>query len=174
MKIEVYLNMMADLRAENEDLRKRIDRQFDRLQMLDRDYKELKERTNRLINNLKSFKQQLAPKKITLKEFFESEQELAVRCDTKEKAKKLLSAFAKMGKKWKSGCSYTERTYWTYYMGETLYCNDGTFASRCLGRGTLHAIYEFEEVDLTTPEEKKVLRTIDEVLKEFFSKEEDK
>ena len=61
MKIEAYMNMMADLRAENEALRERIDRQFDRLQMLDREYKELKERLNheRILN---SIKQQLAPK----------------------------------------------------------------------------------------------------------------
>lgn len=42
MKIEAYINMMADLRAENE---------------------ELKERLNYIESKLKSIKQQLAPKK---------------------------------------------------------------------------------------------------------------
>ena len=42
MKIEAYINMMADLRAENE---------------------ELKERLNHIESELNSIKQQLAPKK---------------------------------------------------------------------------------------------------------------
>ena len=42
MKIEAYINMMADLRAENE---------------------ELKERLNHIESKLKSIKEQLAPKK---------------------------------------------------------------------------------------------------------------
>lgn len=174
MKIEVYINMMADLRAENEDLRERIDRQFDRLQMLDRDYKELKERTNCLINNLKSFKQRLASKKITLKEFFDSEQKLAIHCATEKQARKLLSAFDKMGKKWASHNAYTEFTNWEDCGTETLYYNDGQYSGLSYGIRGNHTIYEFNEVDLTTPEEKKVLRTIDKVIKEFFSKEEEK
>ena len=42
MKIEAYINMMADLRAENEELKKRL---------------------NHIESKLKEIKQQLAPKK---------------------------------------------------------------------------------------------------------------
>ena len=47
MKIEAYINMMADLRAENE---------------------ELKERLNYIESKLKSIKQQLAPKEYQFSE----------------------------------------------------------------------------------------------------------
>ena len=44
--------------------------------------------------------------KITLEEFWNSKEKLAIHCDTEEKAIKLLRAFNKMGKKWKSRDSY--------------------------------------------------------------------
>ena len=59
MKIEAYINMMADLRAENEDLRERIDRQFDRLQMKDMEIQELKDK----IEFLTTFKEVISEHK---------------------------------------------------------------------------------------------------------------
>lgn len=115
--------------------------------------KELKNKVNELEKELKSIKRQLEPKKITLKEFFESKQELAIHCDTKEKAKKLLSAFDKMGRRWKSAESYAETTYWEDYKEETIYYNDGCYDGLGYGIEHNHMIYEFEVVDLTLPKE---------------------
>jgi hypothetical protein len=130
--------------------------------------KELKNKVNELEKELKSIKQQLAPKKITLKEFFESKQELAIHCDTEEKAKKLLSAFDKMGRKWRSGESYAEITNWEDYKEETLYYNDGCYADLDYGTEHNHDVYEFENVDLTLPkeyqfseDEKTILRNLE-------------
>ena len=48
MKIEAYMNMMSDLRAENENLKERTDKQFDKLQTLTKENKNLKEQLSRL------------------------------------------------------------------------------------------------------------------------------
>ena len=69
--------------------------------------KELKERVNHIERELQQIKQQVQPnKKITLKEFWESKEELAIHCNVEEKAKALLCAFDKMGKEWCSGDLY--------------------------------------------------------------------
>lgn len=129
--------------------------------------KELKNKVNELEKELKSIKQQLEPKKITLKEFFESKQELAIHCDTEEKAKQLLSAFDKMGKKWSTGNRYTEFNNWNNY-GQIIYYNDGTYATLRDIESNVCMVYEFENVDLTIPkkyqfskEEKTILRNLD-------------
>lgn len=92
-------------------------------------------------------------KKITLKEFWESKQELAIRCDTEEKAKTLLSAFDKMGKKWSSGGAYSTCTYWQNHRSKTVYYNDNTYGyfEYAIGKNT--KVYKFEDVDLTIPKE---------------------
>ena len=127
--------------------------------------KELENKVNELEKELKDIKKKLQPnKKITLKEFWESKQQLAIHCDTEEKAKTLLSAFDKMGKKWSTGNRYTEFNNWDNYGQKTIYYNDGTF-----GNGNpFSIIYEFENVDLTIPKEyqfseneKTILKSID-------------
>lgn len=84
---------------------------------------------------------------ITLKDFWESEERLAIHCDTEAKAKKLLCAFHRMGKKWKSGKSYIERNNWIRYEKETCYSNDNMYGSfDCYVKHNCK-IYEFEEID---------------------------
>lgn len=141
--------------------------------------KELENKVNKIENELKEIKKQLEPKKITLKEFFESKQELAIHCDTEEEAKKLLSAFDKMGKKWSLGNSYVEIMNWEVYEENTLYYNDGCYADFDYGTEHNHIIYEFENVDLTIPkeyqfseDEKTILRNLDKKWK-WLARDED-
>lgn len=138
--------------------------------------KELKERLNHIESELKSIKQQLEPKKITLKEFFESKQELAIHCDTEEEARTLLSAFDKMGKKWNSGNRYTEFNNWNNYGQKIVYYNNGTYGSG----NAFCMVYEFENVDLTIPkecqfseDEKTILRNFDKKWK-WLARDENK
>lgn len=131
--------------------------------------KELENKVNKLEKELKEIKEQLQTnKKITLKEFWESKQKLVIHCDTEEKAKKLLSAFDKMGKRWISGYRYTEFNNWQNNEQETVYYNKGTFGNlRCID-SDVYMVYEFENVDLTIPKEyqfskkeKTILRNLD-------------
>lgn len=130
---------------------------------------ELKERVNHIERELEQIKQQLKPdKKITLKEFWESKQGLAIHCDTEEKAKTLLSAFDKMGKKWDSEEAYSTNTCWQNYRSKTVYYNDNTYGYLEYAIDENVKVYEFEEVDLTIPkeyqfteDEKTILRNLD-------------
>ena len=138
--------------------------------------KELENKVNELEKELKDIKKKLQPnKKITLKEFWESEQELAIHCETEEEAKTLLSAFDKMGKKWSTGNRYTEFNNWNNYGQKIVYYNDGTY-----GAGNdFCMVYEFENVDLTIPKEyqfseyeKTILKIIDKKWK-WIARDED-
>lgn len=100
-------------------------------------------------------------KKITLKEFFNSDRSLAIHCDTEEKANILLKAFDKMGKKWNSSTLYTKESNYEWYKEETCYYNDGTYCKKdwCLTMGA--KVYEFEEVKLGN-------RTMNDNVKKVF------
>lgn len=63
MKIEAYMNMMSDLRAENENLRERVNKQFDKLQVLTKENEELK---NQLLSLQKTSAEVLHQNKIIL------------------------------------------------------------------------------------------------------------
>lgn len=89
------------------------------------------------------------PYKITLSEFWESEDELAIHCKTEDEAKELLKAFDKAGKTWESGEKYTEDTKWKEYKDQTHYYNDGLFSSNMYIEDHDNiTVYEFNEVDL--------------------------
>lgn len=142
--------------------------------------KELENKVNELEKELKDIKKKLQPnKKITLKEFWESKQQLAIHCDTEEKAKTLLSAFDKMGKKWSTGNRYTEFNNWDNYGQKTIYYNDGTYGNLRGIESTVCMVYEFENVDLTIPkeyqfseDEKTILRNLDKKWK-WLGRDED-
>lgn len=87
-------------------------------------------------------------KKITLEDFFDSEEPLAIHCDTKGKAKKLCKAFDKMGKRWRNNQSYLEENNWRGFKEKTCYVNDGTYCDKEFALGTIYDVYEFEEVEL--------------------------
>lgn len=87
-------------------------------------------------------------KKITLKEFFNSDENLVIHCDTEEKANILLKAFDKMGKKWCDGSSYLKYNSWGDYKEETCYSNEGEFCSKGFYLSMNLKVYEFEDVEL--------------------------
>lgn len=85
-------------------------------------------------------------KKITLNEFWSEPGLCAIHCDTEEKAIKLLTAFDKMGKRWRNNQSYLEENKWRGFKEKTCYENDGTYGS--IEDCTNEKVYEFEEVEL--------------------------
>ena len=87
-------------------------------------------------------------KKITLTEFFKSEEKLAIHCKSPDEAEVLLAAFAKVGKRWdKDDCCLN--TDYSKYLEETCYSNKGTFASLSFYKDFEEIkVFEFDEVDL--------------------------
>lgn len=83
--------------------------------------------------------------KITLKEFWESDRDLAIHCNTEEKAKKLLKAFDKLGKKWCDGDSYLADDC---YRRDVCYDNNCEHSYYDSYKKCNYAVYEFEDVDL--------------------------
>lgn len=65
---------------------------------------------------------------MTLKEFFESNQLLAINLKTKEQSIIFSKEANKLGKKWSSGASYVECNFWDEYEGKTCYTNRGCFS----------------------------------------------
>lgn len=86
--------------------------------------------------------------KITLKEFWSSNENLAIHCNTEEKANKLLKAFDKLGKKWWTGESYLLENDWKCYEEESCYSNKGTYTKKSDFELINYIIYECEDVDL--------------------------
>lgn len=84
--------------------------------------------------------------KITLEEFWKSKEVLVIHCDTEEKAKQLLEAFYRLGKKWSNGESYLEVTNWSTAEKETCYDNKGLYSSYKIYKENDFDIYEFEDV----------------------------
>lgn len=87
-------------------------------------------------------------KKITLNEFWNSPEKLAIHCDTEEKANILLKAFDKMGKKWSNDTSYLKCNLWGVYEKETCYSNRYMYAYKSSYLYDGIKVYEFEEVEL--------------------------
>lgn len=84
--------------------------------------------------------------KITLKEFWNSKEKLAIHCNTEEEAKKLLKAFDKLGKKWCDGDSYLADD--CYYRRDTCYDNNCEHSYYDFYKKCNYIIYEFGDVDL--------------------------
>ena len=87
-------------------------------------------------------------KKITLSEFWNSDKDIAIHCDTEEKANKLLKAFDKLGKKWRNGDSYLKYNFYETYKEKICYSNWNTYDSLGYYKEENVIIYEFEDVDL--------------------------
>ena len=86
--------------------------------------------------------------KITLTEFWNSKDKLAIHCDTEEKANKLLKAFDKLGKKWRRGDSYLKYNFYETYKEKICYSNWNTYDDVGYYKEDNVIIYEFDEVDL--------------------------
>lgn len=126
---ECFLLMIRD-GLNNIDFKSRKDKQ-----QVKKIIKEIEERLKNMKNN-----------KITLEEFWNSKEKLAIHCDTEEKANKLLKAFDKLGKKWTSGDSYLAWNCWKGYEKYTCYSNDNGYALINWYKENDYKIYEFEDV----------------------------
>lgn len=84
--------------------------------------------------------------KITLTEFWNSKEDLAIHCNTEEKAKQLLKAFDKMGKKWCDEDSYIGNNYWYDKKENTCYSNNNEYGSIDWYKEYDYKVYEFEDV----------------------------
>lgn len=85
---------------------------------------------------------------ITLEDFFESDELLAIHCKTEEEANTLLRAFDELGKKWSGGDSYLEVNCWQQYKEGTCYTNYGMYANKEYHLDDYYKIYEFENVKI--------------------------
>lgn len=83
--------------------------------------------------------------KITIKEFWNSEEKLAIQCKTKEQADNLCMAFDRLGKKWKDGTSYALKNFFNI-IDKTCYCNDRTWCDKGNLLDCGWKVYEFEDV----------------------------
>lgn len=94
---------------------------------------------------------------MTIKEFFESKNNIVIHCNTEAKAMKLLKVFDKMGHRWAAGNSYIEDICWEPYEEETCYSNDGGFGNIAAFREYGYTILEFDEIEFedTSSKEKK-------------------
>ena len=101
--------------------------------------------------------------KITLKEFFESKERLAIHCNTEEKANKLLKEFDKFGKTWWTGEGYLENTCFDTYKDKTCYSNSGAYEETEHYKDEKCKIYSFE--DIIFEEEAKPKNLIPEIAK---------
>lgn len=97
---------------------------------------------------LKEYDDKKERERISLDEFWDSEEKLAIHCDTEEKANKLLREFNKTGKKWSSGDDYTKFNCWKSHKKDTCYCNGRGYSSIDYYKINGYKIYEFEDVDL--------------------------
>ena len=95
---------------------------------------------------------------MTLQEFFNSKEKLAIHCDTKEKANRLLKAFDRLGEKWLSGESYLELNCWYIHEKNTCYSNDNMYCEEQYYKKKRCRIIEFEDIDLGENKMKKKLR----------------
>ncbi len=85
---------------------------------------------------------------MTVKEFFENTERLAIHCNTEGKAIALLKAFDAEGYKWCNGEKYRiYDTYWDYYKEETCYSNKWEFCRREFYENDDYKIVEFEDIE---------------------------
>ena len=99
--------------------------------------------------------------KMTLEEFFESEKRTAIHCKTKEQSEILLKAFDEMGKTWRNGGSYVEKSEWEVYEKDTCYDNTGFFTNKGFYLFEKNKVVEFDDIEF---EPKKKL-TAEEITK---------
>ena len=81
-------------------------------------------------------------KKITLTEFWNSKDKLAIHCDTEEKANKFIKESNKTNKWGDFG------NFYDHYKKKTCYNNDSEYCDLNFYKEDNYTIYEFDEVDL--------------------------
>ena len=119
-------------------LQKQIRKVKEELEELEKQIENLNDSSS--LDNSKSKKY-----KITLAEFWNSKEKIAIYCNTKEEAKKLLMAFDKLGKKWCDGDSYLDDDC---YRRDACYDNNCEHSYYGYYKAAKYKIYEFADVDL--------------------------
>lgn len=84
---------------------------------------------------------------MTIKKFFESAEKLAIHCDTKEQADRLLEEFDKLGYKWKSGFRYIYFEQWDTYNKRTCFDNKNHYGPIDFYEANNYTILEFKDID---------------------------
>lgn len=105
--------------------------------------------------------------KISLKEFWNSKERLAIHCDTEEKAIRLLNKFDEMGKRWYSNNFYTAYTNWGIHRKETCYNNKNAYCYEKYYKEKGYTIYEFEDVTDFMEEKPKVENNLEHFINEI-------
>lgn len=96
-------------------------------------------------------------KKISLYEFCNSDEKLAIHVTKRDQAKKLCKAFHMLGKTWIDNYSYLKDDFYSFYKNHTCYSNDGRiYPIELSEKKGCNKIYEFEEVELNNSLNKSV------------------
>lgn len=100
-----------------------------------------RKKLNKRIINKKKYK-------ITLTEFWSSNEPMAIHCDTEGKANKLLRIFDSLGERWYDGPKYIDENYYEDAIEDACYDNENSCSPLCWYESNKYKIYEFEDVDL--------------------------
>lgn len=84
---------------------------------------------------------------MTLQEFWDSEEKLAIHCDTEKKLKRLCEEFGKMGKRWFNGDSYFEFYDYLTYQEYTCLSNTNEYGPTSYFIDDNIKIIEFDDID---------------------------
>lgn len=96
-------------------------------------------------NAIDDFYDDCKEKYINLKDFFNANQVIAIKCNTLTEVEKLCKRFDALGHTWRSGEKYTEPKYQS---SDLYYCNDGGYYDNMSPKISNRAIpiYKFEDV----------------------------
>ena len=86
--------------------------------------------------------------KMTIDEFFNSKDNLAIHCNTEEKANKLCEAFSGKKYRWFDGKKYNEENRYDWYGKKTCYINNNCLSAFDRVKKVGWTILEFEDIDL--------------------------
>lgn len=112
-----------------------------------KELEELEKQIENLTNTTSTDNTQTKKRKITLTEFWNNEQRLAIQCETWAQAVELLEAFNRLGEEWIDGTPYLYQT--SYVFGEyTCYTNNNTCGIKKELDTVGYHIYKFKNVDL--------------------------
>lgn len=84
---------------------------------------------------------------MTLQEFWDSDEELAIHCDTEEKLKILCEEFGKMGKRWSNGASYFEFYDYLTFQEYTCLSNTNEYGPISYFIDDNIKVIEFDEIE---------------------------
>ena len=108
---------------------------------------------------------------MTLKEFWESKEKLAINCKSRRQSNIFCEESHKLGKKWKEGQSYLEENQWQDYLEDTCYDNENQYTERRWYLQQDYRVLDFEDIEWNTDNEKHtcpvcdVLSEIADILK---------